>query len=91
MRAAAYMGANIMEYYENAARIALRERMKAYLNEKDERTRTIFYMRANGYSYREIGERLKMSEGAARTVHYRTRKQMRNQLLREGYDIKDMQ
>jgi len=63
------------------------ERIVSLIKEKDERTQIIVKMRIDGYSYREIAERLQVSEGSVRVIYHRTKKQLRDQLSREGFDL----
>ena len=48
-----------------AARQKLR-RVQALLQQKDERTRSVVYLRAQGYSYQEIAQKLQITEASAR-------------------------
>ena len=50
-----------------AARQKLR-RVQALLQQKDERTRSVVYLRAQGYSYQEIAQKLQITEASARVV-----------------------
>jgi len=63
------------------------ERIVSLIKEKDERTQIIVKMRIDGYSYREIAERLRVSEGSVRVIYHRTKKQLKDQLSREGFDL----
>ena len=47
-----------------AARQKLR-RVQALLQQKDERTRSVVYLRAQGYSYQEIAQKLQITEASA--------------------------
>ena len=46
-----------------AARQKLR-RVQALLQQKDERTRSVVYLRAQGYSYQEIAQKLQITEAS---------------------------
>ncbi|MCI8501544.1 MAG: sigma-70 family RNA polymerase sigma factor, partial [Oscillospiraceae bacterium] len=52
--------------------------------EKDERARTVVQMRLELFSYSEIAERLGISENSARVIEFRTRKWLKEILVREG-------
>ena len=68
-----------------AARQKLR-RVQALLQQKDERTRSVVYLRAQGYSYQEIAKKLQITEASARVVEHRTRAWLKATLQKEGYD-----
>lgn len=68
-----------------AARQKLR-RVQALLQQKDERTRSVVYLRAQGYSYQEIAQKLQITEASARVVEHRTRTWLKATLQKEGYD-----
>ena len=68
-----------------AARQKLR-RVQALLRQKDERTRSVVYLRAQGYSYQEIAQKLQITEASARVVEHRTRTWLKATLQKEGYD-----
>ena len=61
------------------------ERIFALMAEKDEKTRAIFFMRTNGYSYHEIAERVCVNENSARVIDFRTKKWIKETLTEEGY------
>jgi RNA polymerase sigma-70 factor (ECF subfamily) len=63
----------------------LAKRVKMLLFEKDSRSREVFIMRMNGYSYKAIAETLKISESTARVIEYRTRKWLQSILSKEDY------
>ena len=54
--------------------------------QKDERTRSVVYLRAQGYSYQEIAQKLQITEASARVVEHRTRAWLKATLQKEGYD-----
>ncbi len=64
-----------------AARQKLR-RVQALLQQKDERTRSVVYLRAQGYSYQEIAQKLQITEASARVVEHRTRAWLKATLQR---------
>lgn len=64
-----------------AARQKLR-RVQALLQQKDERTRSVVYLRAQGYSYQEIAQKLQITEASARVVEHRTRAWLKATLKR---------
>ncbi len=59
-------------------------RARELLKNKDERSRTIFKMRENGASYAEISDTIGISENSARVIDFRTRKWIKNILIKEG-------
>ncbi|NMD43074.1 MAG: RNA polymerase sigma factor [Firmicutes bacterium] len=61
------------------------ERIFTLVESKDDRSRVIFLLRAEGYSYHEIAERVKVSESSARVINFRTRKWIKGILEKEGY------
>ncbi len=61
------------------------ERIFALIAAKDEKTRAIFFMRINGYSYHEISEKVRVSENSARVIDFRTKKWIKETLIEEGY------
>ncbi len=67
---------------DGAALAALVSRLLA---QKDERSRTVFRMRLDGYSFREIGETVGISESSARVLAHRVRLYLQKELKKEGY------
>ncbi len=63
----------------------LSNRIVDFLSRESERTRDIVMMRIEGYSFHEIGQRVKISEGSARVIDFRTKKKLREMLIEEGY------
>jgi RNA polymerase sigma-70 factor (ECF subfamily) len=61
------------------------ERIFALIATKDEKTRKIFFMRVNGYSYYEISEKVYVNENSARVIDFRTKKWIKETLEKEGY------
>lgn len=64
---------------ETAARIT------QLLDKEPQRTKKLVLMRAEGYSFREIGDTLGVSEQSARVIHFRTKTKIQKQLIKEGY------
>ncbi len=50
---------------------------------KDDRTQKIVKMRIDGYSYKEIGEQIGISENSARVIDFRTKKWIKEILKKE--------
>lgn len=63
------------------------QRVFALLEQEDARTQQVVKLRLNGYAYREIAERLHLSEGSARVLDHRAKKRLRERLEKEGYDL----
>ena len=61
-------------------------RILQILNAEPERTQKIIHMRTEGYSFREIGKALGITENSARVIEFRAKAKMRNILKKEGYD-----
>lgn len=55
------------------------------LEQKDERTRKIVEMRIKGYSFAEIAENVGILENSARVIDFRTKKWLKQQLIKEGF------
>ena len=64
---------------------AMLDRVRALLAQKDERSRRVVYLRAEGYSYAEIAQKLAVSENSARVMEHRTRTWLKTMLQKEGY------
>jgi RNA polymerase sigma factor (sigma-70 family) len=64
---------------------AIIERIFTLITTKDEKTRKIFLMRVNGYSYHEISEKVCVNENSARVIDFRTKKWIKEILDKEGY------
>lgn len=62
------------------------QRALELLEQEEPRARQIVKLRAEGYSFYEIGQKLGIREGSARVVDFRTRKKLKERLLQEGYD-----
>ena len=80
---------DLMERYITDDALTARQklrRVQALLQQKDERTRSVVYLRAQGYSYQEIAQKLQITEASARVVEHRTRAWLKATLQKEGYD-----
>lgn len=62
------------------------QRLHELLSMEEERTRKIVQMRIEGYSFYEISTSFGISEGSARVIDFRTRRKLKDQLIKEGYD-----
>ena len=60
-------------------------RIMQLLNMESERVRKTIFMRAEGYSFREIGDTLGISEQSARVIHFRTKTKIQKILIKEGF------
>lgn len=63
----------------------LAQQVKIHLSRMDERAQNIVLMRSEGYSYAEIAERLQITPSSARVLEHRTRKKLRDLLIKEGF------
>jgi len=63
----------------------LAERIRQLLDREPERTQTILGLRLEGYSFREIGVKLGISENSARVIEFRAKQRIRDVLRKEGY------
>ena len=54
------------------------------LEQESSRTKDIVLMRIEGYSYFEISQKYGISESSARVIDYRTKKKIKNTLIKEG-------
>ena len=63
------------------------QRVQALLQQKDDHARRVVQLRAEGYSYTEISQMLRISESSARVIEHRTRTWLKQQLAKEGYDL----
>lgn len=70
---------------ETAFKKEVAERIKEMLAELPERSGKIVGMRIEGYSYYEIGAALEISESSARVTDFRSKKKIREALIKEGY------
>lgn len=60
-------------------------RLLELLRAEPERTRSIVWMRIQGYSFHEIGKAVGISESSARVIDHRARKKIRQIMEQEGY------
>lgn len=60
-------------------------RILQLLDMEPERTRKTVLMRVEGYSFREIGEALGISEQSARVIHFRVKTKIQKILIKEGF------
>lgn len=61
------------------------KRILELLNKEKEQSKRILLMRADGYSFCEIGKEVHISESSARVIGFRTRKKLKEILMKEGY------
>ncbi len=62
------------------------KRLSELLDKEPERSKKILIMRAEGYSFYEIGNKIGISENSSRVIDFRTRKKIKEILVKEGYD-----
>ena len=72
--------------FEKDAR-ALAARAKELLQTRRPPAGEVLWLRAQGYSFAEIAQRCGVSESAARTLDFRTRHWLREQLQKEGAEL----
>ena len=60
------------------------ERVNEIISSLDEKSRITVKMRAEGYSYKEIAQRLSIAESSARTLEFRAKNKIRTILAKEG-------
>lgn len=63
----------------------LAARICGLLEQEPERTRKVVQMRLEGYSFREIGVKLGISENSARVIDFRAKQKIREILRKEGF------
>jgi len=63
----------------------LAARICGLLEQEPERTRKVVRMRLEGYSFREIGVKLGISENSARVIDFRAKQKIREILRKEGF------
>lgn len=61
------------------------DRILELLNIETERTRRVVWMRVEGFSFYEIANELSISESSARVIDFRTKKKIRQILIKEGF------
>lgn len=71
---------------ETVLRKEMGRRAVELLKQEPERTQQILWMRIEGYSFLEIGRKFDISEGSARVIDFRTRRRLKELLMKEGYD-----
>ena len=62
------------------------ERIYELLGQEPERTGQVVHMRLEGYSFREIGVKLGISENSARVIEFRAKQKIREILRKEGFE-----
>ena len=62
------------------------ERIYELLGQEPERTGQVVRMRLEGYSFREIGVKLGISENSARVIEFRAKQKIREILRKEGFE-----
>lgn len=60
-------------------------RVNSLLEVEDERAKKILTMRADGFSFHEIGEIIGISDSSARVIDFRVKKKLKKILVEEGY------
>lgn len=61
------------------------DRILELLNIETERTRQVVLMRVEGFSFYEIANELSISESSARVIDFRTKKKIKQILIKEGF------
>ncbi len=61
------------------------QRLQSLLDEESAKAKKIVLMRVEGYSFHEIGKELEISESSARVIDFRTKKKLKEILIKEGY------
>lgn len=82
-------GYYITDDYELGKVVAQNEMVKRItelLAKESTRTRNIIMMRMEGYSFHEIARQYGISEGSARVIDFRTKKKLKDTLMREGFE-----
>lgn len=64
----------------------LTDRIQQLLQAEQQRPREIFMLRMEGLSFREIGQRVGVSENSARVMEFRLRNKLRKILEEEGFE-----
>ena len=62
------------------------ERIRQLLEDEQEGARNVFLLRMEGYSFREIGKQIGVSENSARVMEFRLRNKLRRILEEEGFE-----
>ena len=61
------------------------DRILELLNIEAEKSKQVVLMRVEGFSFCEIANELSISENSARVIDFRTKKKIKNILMKEGY------
>ena len=61
------------------------DKITELLDKEPEKNKKIILMRTEGFSFREIGESVGISENSARVIDFRTKKKIKEILIKEGY------
>lgn len=64
----------------------LARRVNELMEQKDERSRDVFNLRLQGYSFKEIGDKVGITENSARVLEHRVRMFLQKELRKDGYD-----
>lgn len=72
------------DLYGSLIKKELASKINTLLENEPSRTKYIIFMRIEGYSYFEIGKKYNISEGSARVIDYRTKKKIKDILIKEG-------
>lgn len=81
----------LSDFYEDgklidrAERAEMAQRIAKLLESEEERTRNIIYLRIEGYSFREIGQKCGLSESSARVIYFRVKEKIKGILKEEGF------
>jgi len=70
---------------ESVIRKEAYDRIITLLENEDERAVNIVWMRADGYSFYEIAQKLGISENSARVIFHRCKNRIKEQMIKEGY------
>ncbi|MDO5541106.1 MAG: RNA polymerase sigma factor [Eubacteriales bacterium] len=77
-----YIDDSILDAVSNSM---LAERVRLHLMNMDERAQKVVLMRSEGYSYDEISGKLQITSNSARVIEHRTKKKLKELLIREGF------
>ena len=73
-------------YEENILNSDVIHRVMELLHLEKEKSKEIVLMRAEGFSFYEIAGKLSISESSARVIDFRTKKKIKEILIKEGYE-----
>lgn len=76
-----YVREDIVNHFINEEIV---RRIDQLLSTKDERSKSIVYLRVDGYSFAVIAENVNITESSARVIEFRTKKWLKAQLEKEG-------